>query len=272
MIQVKYIHVESDALAFLGDWQAEVEVLPTHAARKVEADRLWTTKRKNKPFLDVIVKALDAMVAPHRRCMFCEDNSGYQVEHFWPKAIFPKLTFEWLNFLYACGQCNGKKSDRFAVYAPNGDVIEIKKSDDEPSCGFPGLLNPRHENPLDFLKLDLKPDMFEFGYIPPKGTQAYDRAYRTVEWLGLNKRGLPKWRESAYYDYRLRLQEYVKKTREGAEPNVLERLERGISRRGHLTVFREMQRQWRDVDELKEIFDERPELQAAEFPRNLEPQ
>lgn len=265
MIRLKSIELDTAKVAFLETWQAEVDKKLTHAERKAEAKRLWPSKRKSVPFNELVVKALDKMVEPNGRCMFCEDNAAYQVEHFWPKAIFPQLAFEWLNFLYACGPCNGAKSTRFAILSTMGTLDLVKDDDDEPRCGRPGLLNPRYENPMEFIKLDL--ETFEFGYVPLPNTPDYLRAELTVTWLGLNLRSLPQQRETAYEDYLLRLREYVMGKQDGKSMAWLASREHGILRRGHITVFREMQRQWRDFPVLCTLFEAAPEAQDPCFPR-----
>jgi len=57
-------------------------------------------------------------------CCFCETrteagNFG-QVEHYRPKAIpaFRPLAYTWSNLLWACGRCNGLKSDLWNDAAP----------------------------------------------------------------------------------------------------------------------------------------------------------
>ncbi len=52
----------------------------------------------------------------HKKCCFCECNiteeSKYmEVEHFYPKSIYPKKVVEWENLFPICGRCNKSKSD-----------------------------------------------------------------------------------------------------------------------------------------------------------------
>lgn len=56
-----------------------------------------------------------------------------------------------------------------------------------PASGDAALIDPRRENPLDFLMLDLR-DTFEFTPIADAGTQDYERATYTIEVQGLNDR------------------------------------------------------------------------------------
>lgn len=59
-------------------------------------------------------------------CGYCEKpckrgqpgkpDSG-EVDHFRPRSLYPQLTFEWENLVYACHRCNWKKADQF----PDGE-------------------------------------------------------------------------------------------------------------------------------------------------------
>lgn len=46
----------------------------------------------------------------HGKCAYCESEvtaAAYgQIEHFYPKAIYPEKTFEWENLLLSCEICN----------------------------------------------------------------------------------------------------------------------------------------------------------------------
>lgn len=51
----------------------------------------------------------------HKKCAFCEclpaESGNVEVEHFYPKSLYPALTFNWDNLLPACRKCNEAKSD-----------------------------------------------------------------------------------------------------------------------------------------------------------------
>lgn len=57
-----------------------------------------------------VVRALAAMSGERRRCMYCQDSLGSDVEHFRPKVLFPELAFRWSNLLLICSACNRRKS------------------------------------------------------------------------------------------------------------------------------------------------------------------
>ena len=218
----------------------------------------WKTKRGRVVFR-VVEETLDTMCSPPVRCMYCEDNGAYQVEHFRPKSLYPRLVFAWANFLYACGQCNGPKLNRFAIFSKTGALLEQSTSDTEPDDGPSVLLDPRHEDPMEYLRLDLQ-EPFYFRKMHPERSTGYERARVTLDWLGLNRRDeLLAAREAAYEAYVSHLCNYAEQKRAGASRERLARIERAIRRTPHATVFREMQRQRLDIDELRELFDRVPE-------------
>ncbi|ANC77409.1 hypothetical protein ABE65_011585 [Fictibacillus phosphorivorans] len=68
----------------------------------------------------------------HKKCCYCECNiaeeSKYmEVEHFYPKDIYPDLVVDWANLLPACKRCNTNKSN----HDPNQSKI-INPCQDNP--------------------------------------------------------------------------------------------------------------------------------------------
>ncbi len=60
-----------------------------------------------------IEKAL--LLMSHQKCCYCEcelkiENSYLNVEHFYPKSIYPDEVLIWVNLLPCCPSCNSKKS------------------------------------------------------------------------------------------------------------------------------------------------------------------
>jgi uncharacterized protein (TIGR02646 family) len=52
-------------------------------------------------------------------CIRIEEVTGFAtVEHFKPKSKYPKLVYEWSNYLLVCGVMNGHKSDYEEVLDP----------------------------------------------------------------------------------------------------------------------------------------------------------
>ena len=46
-------------------------------------------------------------------CAYCERKLRGEVDHFRPKTKFPELVYCWSNWLFACGECNNAKGDKW---------------------------------------------------------------------------------------------------------------------------------------------------------------
>lgn len=258
MIRLPHRDLPSDAALELAALQREVDGLPSYAERRRAAIEQWPSRSQRKVFT-IVRETLVGICSGPGRCMFCEDNCGCQIEHFRPKSIYPGLVFAWVNYLYACGQCNGPKGDRFAVFSDSSAVIDLSPCEVEPALGSPVLLDPRQDDPMEFLWLELR-DTFLFKPKGARGTSDHERADYTIRWLGLNLRpDLVKAREVAYEDFRDRLEMYAQKKRDGADQDTLARRRDALLRKNHITVWREMQRQHEQIDELRAIFQYVPE-------------
>jgi len=132
--------------------QSQVDDAPDPKAR---AKNLWNNKPRS-PF-DEVRTALEAMASGRDRCMYCEDNEGTDIEHFWPKSAYPELAFIWDNYLMACSACNSNhKRDRFPL---------------DPD-GRPLLLNPVDVDPRPHLRL--VPTSGRFAGRTPQGTASIE--------------------------------------------------------------------------------------------------
>lgn len=65
----------------------------------------------------------DALKAEtHRKCAYCESKPLHvtqgDIEHIVPKAVDPKLAFDWVNLTLACSVCNNNKSDKEGFVDP----------------------------------------------------------------------------------------------------------------------------------------------------------
>jgi uncharacterized protein (TIGR02646 family) len=227
---------------------------------------LW--EQKNKPsnlMFRVIRSELTAMCQGGNRCAYCEDAPADEIEHFKPKSIFPSQCFVWENYLYACGICNLAKSNQFAVFPGlQADFIEIPKNwaetnDDEPT-GDPSLINPRAENPLDFLFLDIQHKSFHFAPLPDEiqDPQGFKKAEYTAKVLKLNDRDyLVSARRNAYTALKAMLENYVR-NRE-ADPTAASTIYSTITTFNHQTVWQEMKRQKDFIPALRPLFESAPE-------------
>jgi hypothetical protein len=196
--------------------------------------------------------------------MYCEDSVADEVEHFRPKDLYPEFVFAWENYLYACGRCNGSKSNQFALFSSlTGAVVEVTRSRGaplvEPEPGDPLLIDPRHEDPLRFLRLDLR-DTFLFQAMHPQGTREYERAQYTLKVLHLNE---PEYmrdaRENAYEAYCGILHRYILEKKANRDHSRLERKIAAIRRTAHPTVWAEMKRQREQNSDLRALFRAAPE-------------
>lgn len=138
----------------------------------MEAQRLWE-RLDNKAFREVR-QTLAAMASGVERCMYCEDGEGTAIDHFWPRAVYPRRAFDWDNYLLACSRCNSNsKRDRFPL---------------DPA-GLPLLLNPVEEEPLDHLAFSPSTGRYE-----PRT----DKGRSSEEVYGLNRATLTRGRSHAW--------------------------------------------------------------------------
>ena len=177
-----------------------------------------------------------------------------------PKDLYPDRVFVWENYLFACGRCNGGKSSHFAVIVHNALVDVTRRREApirKPRAGSPALVNPREENPMQYLDLE----MTTFLFLPREDLDQIheERARYTIDVLRLNRDVLLEARQEAYGAYRARLVEYRDhKVRQVAESK-LEILISAIVSSAHPTVWREMQRQGILIAELRDLFSAVPE-------------
>ncbi len=248
----------------LQEQQAIIDGISEYRLQVAEAKRLFSlrNKRDNDHF-NTIKSVLTEMCSGARRCVYCEDSCADEVEHIKPKTLYPDTTFVWINYVYACGPCNGTKSSKFAIFsAATGEIKNVargKKDDVVPvEQGTPVLIDPRIENPLDFMNLDL---LFTFFFRPRGniGSPNHIRGEYTIVTLELNRSPLPEARGEAYDCYKALLGDYIRRRNSGSPDQTLYNLIQAIKRMRHPTVWREMKRQHTRIQELDELFTEAPE-------------
>lgn len=66
-------------------------------------------------------------------CHYCERDTLSEVDHFYPKSLYPDQRFSWTNFVGSCSICNKKKGTKFP--------------EDQKGALF---LNPFEDDPLEF--------------------------------------------------------------------------------------------------------------------------
>lgn len=261
MIKLSQARLPATTSARLNEWQCEVLQVGDYAAQVVAAREMFSRRSRQVAFNDVR-HALERMCCGPRRCAYCEDSVGDEVEHIKPKDLYPEQVFLWRNFLYVCGQCNGGKNNQFAIFTRAGIFKDVSRRRHDPVIppenGEPVLINPRREDVSQWIQLDLR--TFFFVPITMLDPKELVRAKYTIDVLRLNARAhLVRARKNAYGNYRARLREYILKRDMAASQAMLNRLRAGLRREGHPTVWFEMKRQRQFVYELSELFAQAPE-------------
>ena len=246
----------------LAEYQAEVDAEPTYQERVMAAKRLFRSRNRRRNTTFATVRAsLSAMCHGPRRCMYCEDSAADEVEHFRPKDLYPEFVFAWMNYLYACGPCNRRKKNHFVLIdSATGAIRDVTRPlrgvVAPPPAGDAVLIDPRREDPLDFLILDLR-DTFEFTPKSDAGALDQERADRTIDLLGLNDRDyLVAARKTAFANYYDLLSGYL---RDG-DPERRRVRREAIRGNSHSTVWWEMKRQRTKWKVLQNLFQGAPEL------------
>lgn len=275
MIQLdNSVSPSQEILDKLREYQDVVDSKPSFPERSKEAKARFSSRnRKGNKVFDAVKKSLTDMCSGARRCVYCEDSVGDEVEHIFPKDLYPEKVFQWENYVYACGNCNGPKNNKFAIFRiDDGTFFSVNPPPGQPAqappAGDPVMINPRLEDPLQYCMLDLA-GTFKFVAISPEGTREYQRVdYTFNEVLRLNheeREFLRQAREEAYGDYKARLFEYVSRRNQGAPVDQLDAMVAQLKKKNHPTVWKEMQRYHRDgilqdVDgELDDLFVAAPE-------------
>lgn len=201
-------------LDHLAERQKEIDDLADFEARAKKANALWASKSASA--FNRIKIVLKEMCVGVEICVYCEANEATDVEHIFPKKLYPEKAFTWENYVLACNKCNSHyKSDKFEIFtAPNStDIQNVTPPRGEyrqPASDDGLFLNQRSEDPLLFLDLDLTNQLFVFTERPAEGTRDFHRATHTIKLLGLNARAaLVAARKHAVRFYISRLENYA---------------------------------------------------------------
>ncbi|RYZ46508.1 MAG: aminoglycoside phosphotransferase, partial [Myxococcaceae bacterium] len=270
MIQLPPLRLDAKVAKKLKEYQGEVLSPRGYTARVAEAKRLFSryNAKKNATFTNV-KEVLTRMCSGARRCSYCEDSAADEVEHIWPKDLYPERVFLWDNYCYACGPCNGPKNNQFAVFIgasrtptplahPKRKRGQPEPTLKKPAAGRPVLLDPRKDDATRWLTLDIL-GTFQFVVTAKEGTRDAARAEYTLDVLKLNRAPLPTARREAFEGYRARLREYCEEKLAGAPAARLTLLRNALLRISHPTVWVEMKRHHAKVPALKSLFAEVPE-------------
>ena len=80
----------------LDDWQKKANKKRVAEALNIESE--WKRARQARP-LKKALSVLKTMAGERKRCTYCVDSHGTDVEHFWPKAPYPERMYSWPNLL-----------------------------------------------------------------------------------------------------------------------------------------------------------------------------
>ena len=194
MIELPDLALPAEAEHRLRDLQTDVDAAAKYVDRVLRAKKLWDTKnntKANKTCFDSVKLKLTEMCRGPRRCAYCEDSLADEIEHVKPKQLYPELVFAWKNYLYACGPCNLAKSSHFKVFkAGTDEVLDVGRTRNDPvippEVGDPLFIDPRLEDPMDFMQIDL---LGTFLMVPrgSRGSRQYLRAEFTIQSLKLEE-------------------------------------------------------------------------------------
>ena len=272
MIQLTRPALSVNASQSLQQYQTVVDSQPDFPAQVAFAKTDFPTKNVigNATFDEVKVKLVE-MSSGAERCHYCEDSKADEVEHLLPKDVYPNHCYDWNNYYYSCGNCNGPKNNKCAVIdvATNTliDITPPKRRRNAPPLpprpplpGVMAIIDPVTDNPLNFLFLDLNKGTFVFSEFPEINTPEYLKAKYTLEILRLNTRPfLLVARANAYKNFKARLREYIADRDNGIPKEQLRAMMTGIKEESHQTVWQEMKRQKDFIPEIEALFNQAPE-------------
>lgn len=209
----------SNALAYLQHIQQDIDTENDFHDRVEKAVRCWNNKngsKDGKAAFDAIKTTLDSLRSAGHFCCYCETgpvelfehaaNSRPQhspIEHIFPKSLYPEYAFIWENYLPICERCNtNRKLDQWAVFDRQGWFHDVTPPHTKGArrvstrVGSPLFLNPRHEDPSTFLRLDFA----DFKVKPLQGLTYIDasRAAYTIKTLTLNDGPLTHGRHTGF--------------------------------------------------------------------------
>lgn len=134
MKRIKREALPADATRYLAKRQKSAVQKHVDGTLNTTAD--WKGARQTQS-MGKVLSTLHTMVGERQRCMYCLDSYGSDIEHFRPKAVYPKHMYRWDNMLLCCTHCGRIKGNQF------------------PMAGRRALLvDPTKENPWDSLDFD----------------------------------------------------------------------------------------------------------------------
>jgi uncharacterized protein (TIGR02646 family) len=186
MRQIERLPLSAHAIGTLAKRQASVN---QHIDPRLRARELWR-RRGNQAFQE-IRQMLNEMATGRNRCMYCEDNEGTDIEHFFPKSDYPERAFIWDNYLLACSGCNSNyKRDQFPLSQDNEAM----------------LINPTVDNPDEHLTLTPTTGLF---------VSRTERGKNSILIYDLNRQTLEQGRRDAWIALCVLIPKYTYHIRRG---------------------------------------------------------
>lgn len=187
MIKMASANLSLSAGQLLSDLQDKIDSKAGFKEKTDEAQRQWNAKRSSnakRQSFDEVVSKLEELTISEGLCNYCELNESNDIEHIYPKSFFPEHTFGWTNYLLACKQCNsGFKLDKCHVLDPAGHLVEVVRGN-QPQFNDIAIINPRVEDPANFMILNL--ETFTFSPMPGLSIRDQNRFKSTIDILELN--------------------------------------------------------------------------------------
>jgi hypothetical protein len=219
MIKLNSKSLKATTVTHLQTVQQAILNEPDFASQAKKASSNWKSKTSSndgKAAFKDIKEALIDMCAGIEICVYCEQNEASDIEHIFPKKLYPEKAFIWDNYVLACSKCNTHhKSDKFSIFSPAGSpntkkITPARGVFIEPENADALFINQRVEDPMDFLELDLVNKQFIFTERHASGTREFEKGKYTKELLQLNTRAaLVANRKNAARFYISRLEKYV---------------------------------------------------------------
>lgn len=245
MQPVRPASLPSDVLAYLARQTAAIEAESRYDDRVRKALAAWSAKnsnffQKNGAIRGILADANDCK----GYCHYCQVSEADEVEHIFPKKLYPTKTFEWENYLAVCGPCNVAKLNKFALRTEHG-ILHLNDNS-PPPLGTPLFLNLRTENPVEYFELSFDTGILSARTGLPR--EDVERAEYTLKTVKLNRDLLLQARVDRYWDFYCILKAVV----QNAEklPVARERLHRPPN----LMVWDFMKRQAGSDKELEPLF------------------
>lgn len=215
MLQLKTKPINPACQAYLELRQTDIDSLTLFADKCKRAKSLWNSKMASKDgkaaFAEVNA-VLVSMCVGDLICNYCEQSEASDIEHILPQSLFPSQAFKWQNYLLACKKCNtAHKIDTMYVFYPGGSASAflVPRGTEPPSSDY-AYIQPRVENPMDWMQLNFKDFLFYARPPHAPGTRGFEKVERTLEILELNNRpNLVKYRRDAFNNYKRMLREYI---------------------------------------------------------------